>query len=359
MATLKNLTISDTGFIQLPTGTTAQRPVGPTAGMIRFNTDTRTVETYTAAGWVSSSKTQTATGGTITSVGGYTIHTFTSDGTFTPSYSGVVDILLVGAGGAGGAGIGGGGGGGGLIFNTGSTVNSGTAYPITVGTTSPAPGPGHGPVGATGIPTTGLGITANGGGGGCGYYGPGTPSPSQGDGGSGAGGPGYGYATGVRPAGIGFGGQGHPGGYGYHGPHALGTVHAGGGGGGAGEPGYNVQGMGINTAGAGTFPALNGPAQRWDVTHRGQASGGNGIANTISGAQQHYSGGGGGGTHTNHGIGRNNGGMGGGGHCNGPGPNTGTGGTYYGGGGGAGSHPDPSAGGTGYQGIVIVRYQTR
>ena len=29
------------------------------------------------------------------------------------------------------------------------------------------------------------------------------------------------------------------------------------------------------------------------------------------------------------------------------------------GGGGAGSHPDPSAGGSGYQGIVIVRYRNR
>ena len=39
MATLKNTTINDTGFLQLPAGTTAQRPTGST-GMIRVNTNT-------------------------------------------------------------------------------------------------------------------------------------------------------------------------------------------------------------------------------------------------------------------------------------------------------------------------------
>ena len=38
MATLKNTIIDDTGYIQLPVGTTAQRPVSPVAGMVRFNT---------------------------------------------------------------------------------------------------------------------------------------------------------------------------------------------------------------------------------------------------------------------------------------------------------------------------------
>jgi hypothetical protein len=39
MSTLKNTTINDTGFIQIPAGTTAQR-VGTTNGMIRVNTNT-------------------------------------------------------------------------------------------------------------------------------------------------------------------------------------------------------------------------------------------------------------------------------------------------------------------------------
>ena len=43
-----------------------------------------------------------ATGGTITYSGGYTIHTFTTNGTFTPSASGNVEVLVVGGGGGGG-----------------------------------------------------------------------------------------------------------------------------------------------------------------------------------------------------------------------------------------------------------------
>jgi len=37
----------------LPTGTTAQRPVTPTVGTLRYNTDTATVEKYTGTGWYS------------------------------------------------------------------------------------------------------------------------------------------------------------------------------------------------------------------------------------------------------------------------------------------------------------------
>ena len=41
-----------------------------------------------------------ATGGTITYDGNYTVHTFTTSGTFTVTSGGLVDILLVGGGGA-------------------------------------------------------------------------------------------------------------------------------------------------------------------------------------------------------------------------------------------------------------------
>jgi hypothetical protein len=52
MATLKNTTINDTGYIQIPVGTTAQRPASPTSGMIRFNTSLGYVEVYnTTYGW--------------------------------------------------------------------------------------------------------------------------------------------------------------------------------------------------------------------------------------------------------------------------------------------------------------------
>lgn len=52
MATLKNTTINDTGYIQLPSGTTGERPASPTNGMMRYNTTTTNIETYTSVGWV-------------------------------------------------------------------------------------------------------------------------------------------------------------------------------------------------------------------------------------------------------------------------------------------------------------------
>lgn len=52
MATLKNTTFNDTGYIQLPSGTTAQRPVSPTVGMMRYNSTNQALEVYTSLGWV-------------------------------------------------------------------------------------------------------------------------------------------------------------------------------------------------------------------------------------------------------------------------------------------------------------------
>ena len=52
MATLKNTTVNDTGFLTLPSGTTAQRPGSPVAGMVRFNTTLGYAEVYTGAQWV-------------------------------------------------------------------------------------------------------------------------------------------------------------------------------------------------------------------------------------------------------------------------------------------------------------------
>ena len=45
MATLKNTTINDTGFLRLPKGTTGQRPTA-VSGMIRFNTTNSKPEYY-------------------------------------------------------------------------------------------------------------------------------------------------------------------------------------------------------------------------------------------------------------------------------------------------------------------------
>jgi hypothetical protein len=49
MATLLNTTINDTGYVQLPIGTTVQRPSTPTAGQTRYNSTIKTVEWYTGS----------------------------------------------------------------------------------------------------------------------------------------------------------------------------------------------------------------------------------------------------------------------------------------------------------------------
>ena len=52
MASLKNTVINDTGFIQLPSGTTAQRPVSPSVGMMRYNSDLLVGEYYNGTTWL-------------------------------------------------------------------------------------------------------------------------------------------------------------------------------------------------------------------------------------------------------------------------------------------------------------------
>ena len=42
---------SATGGLFLPSGTTAQRPVSPATGQMRFNTTTESVEVYTGSTW--------------------------------------------------------------------------------------------------------------------------------------------------------------------------------------------------------------------------------------------------------------------------------------------------------------------
>ena len=121
------------------------------------------------------------TGGTVTSDGGYTIHTFTSSGTFTVPGTDTlngVEYLVVAGGGGGGASFGGGAGGGGFRTNVSGAVSGRGAgaegamnvapgsYTVTVGAggTSPynnAEGNPGGNSSFNGITSTG------GGGGGC------------------------------------------------------------------------------------------------------------------------------------------------------------------------------------------------
>jgi hypothetical protein len=53
MATLKNTIINDTGYLQLPTGTTAQRPSSVATGMMRQNSTTGLAEYYNGSQWIS------------------------------------------------------------------------------------------------------------------------------------------------------------------------------------------------------------------------------------------------------------------------------------------------------------------
>lgn len=68
---------------------------------------------------VASAAACSATGGTVTQVGGYCVHTFTSSGTFAPgSNVNNLEVLVVAGGGGGGSDLGGGGGGGGVIYKS-------------------------------------------------------------------------------------------------------------------------------------------------------------------------------------------------------------------------------------------------
>ena len=250
-----------------------------------------------------------ATGGTISTSGGFTIHTFTSNGTFTPMGNVNIEYLVVGGGGAGASGIGGGGGAGG--FRTGFLTITNTPKTVTVGV---------GGTGSTGVVNGGNGgdsifdsITAVGGGGG------GTNSAVGVTGGSG-GGSGSFYTLGSAAT----AGQGNAGGAGV-GSGSLGA----GGGGGAGNSGANATPL------------------------SGGGNGGAGQQSSISGIATFYAAGGGGGANS---VAAGAGGSGGGGAGGISGVGTaGTANTGSGGGGNGNSALLSAAGGSG---IVIIRYLT-
>ena len=314
---------SSTGSFQIAKGTTAQRPGSPADGMIRFNTTLNQTEEYRESGWHGLSNKTSVTGGTVTTSGSYTIHTFTSSGTLVVSgapKSGI-DYLLVAGGGGGGSTRAGGGGAGGMTETTGVTLSTGN-YTVTVG------GPGSGAVtngngntnGGVGGPTSFNSATVNGGG-----YG-GGQAQTGGNGGSGGGG------SDGQNGGSGTSGQGNAGG------NSTGSC---GGGGGGGKGGAGGQGN--------------------DSTDSGGAGGAAG-ASSYSGSTVNYSGGGGGGSRD-----AGPGGNGGGGGAGNGGQNgsnlAGNASANQGGGGGGGArlHGGSGAsynGGNGGSGIVIIRYLT-
>jgi hypothetical protein len=103
-----------------------------------------------------------STGGTIIADDNYIYHIFTSNGTFSPNFSGPIAALLVGGGGSGArppsfSGAGGGGGGGGVIQIQERDVSPGE-YDIVIGNG------GRGTLNESGSNTTAFGATAAGGG---------------------------------------------------------------------------------------------------------------------------------------------------------------------------------------------------
>ena len=282
-----------------------------------------------------------STGGTITTSGGYRIHTFSTGNqsgttsTFFADAAGLVDVFLIGGGGGGGGRSGGGGGAGGAIYISNYAIQGGN-IPITVG------GGANGGLGsgneAAGDPPMYNGensvfgtLTALGGG----YGAP--DNDTNGNSGGCGGGAKYGVdgSAGIQTTNSEISSDSRTYGYGRKGGFGFSNPYAGGGGGGIGGDGV-----------AGTSGGEIG-------------DGGPGLAFSISGTSVYYGGGGGGGSH-NPANGLGYGGIGGGGNGGSPGgKNSGSNGADgRGAGGGAGSTDSGSggSGGRGGSGIVIVRY---
>jgi hypothetical protein len=248
-------------------------------------------------------------GGVVTSVGGNTIHTFTTSGTLVPVTPLSASYLVVAGGGGGGYQFGGGGGAGGLLSGSSLTIDSASTYLVTVG----AGGAGATATSANGVSGSNstfsmVSTAAVGGGGG------GSRNGAGSSGGSGGGGAGDNSSVG----GSATSGQGFAGGTG-----SNSSGDAGGGGGGSGAAGSNAA---TTVAGAG----------------------GVGTASSISGTSTYYAGGGGGAGTTPAAGGNGGGGAG----KNG---SVGTAGTANTGGGGGASY-NTYAAGAGGSGIVIISY---
>jgi hypothetical protein len=289
-------------------------------------------------------------GGTITTGGGYRIHTFTDSGSFvTAGTLSQVDTQILAGGGGGGSSLAGGGGGGGILTRTGATVTAGT-YTVTIGAAGAGSPPNDGQMGTIGGTTSVFSTSALGGGAGASR---GTSAEAGANGGGGSSdGPRSG-AQGVAPSSPGWtgyggfrGGDGGGGGSNY--PGGGGAGNAGNGGtpsqnanGGDGGPGrqFNFDGNNYYWAGGGGGSSWN----------QGQRGGNGGIGGGGAGACASGPGGSGGGSAINSG-GSTPGGGGPSASQSGAsaGANTGAGG-------GCGGHPN-GAGGQGGKGIVIIRY---
>jgi hypothetical protein len=281
----------------------------------------------------SDGKTEVAAGGTITTSGGYTYHTFTSSGTFSANRNLTVDVLAIGGGGGGGSQAGGGGGAGGVLYAESYYVGAST-YSVVVG--SGGSGSSSASVkGNNGINSSFSALSAIGGGGGGSNSSAAGANGGSGGGGSGTGGPVGAGGSALQTSGTGFTGYGNAGGQSSNSNPAYGS----GGGGGAGAAGAN----GTSGAGGNGGAGLN----TWSAW----------ATATSTGASGFYAGGGGAsyGQFTGYTVGT--GGSGGGGNGSINNANGGNATTNTGSGGGGGGYTN-GLGGNGGSGVVIIRYLT-
>ncbi len=333
---------SSTGYFDLPAGTTAQRPVSATAGAMRLNTETNYLEIYNGTVWVQlqyAGAMVTATGGSVTMVGNYKLHTFTTSGSLVISSAPIgatIEVLTVGGGGGGSARHTGGGGAGGFRYNSLFSAVAGT-YVVTVGAGGAGAGGSQQPDASSGSLSeiyltsggTGSGLQSAGGGG-AGI------TPRTGGSGAGSSVPVAGAAGNV-PATTPV--QGYAGGTGTG--SGAESTYTGGGGGGAGGAGANGNTNG--TPGAGGIGAVNPIV-------------GSILGESSTGAYYLAGGGGGGGSG---GVAVNGlGGLGGGGRGGSSGDGV-PGTVNTGGGGGSGGFSGGANyyGAAGGSGVVIVRYR--
>jgi hypothetical protein len=278
-----------------------------------------------------------ATGGTITSDGNYTYHTFTSTSTFTPLEKiKNAEVLLVAGGGGGGGGTftnansGGGGGAGGVIAYTGNTFYAGTSYTAVVGAGGTGGSTSVG-IGSQGGSSTFAALSAVGGGGG-------GAEVSGGEGGTTGGSGGGADSKSTQAGSAGTAGQGFAGG------STAGSNGAAAGGGGAG-------GIGVNAT-SGSFDAGAPGGIGTTVYNNWHFATSTGI---LSDGTYYIAGGGGGGSYRSFG---GPGGLGGGGTGGQSTNDNDTAGTANTGGGGGGSANQGAgrAGSAGGSGLIIIRY---
>ena len=279
---------------------------------------------------------QRFSGGIVTSVGGNTIHTFTTSGTLGPITALSASYLIVAGGAGSGSNVGGGGGAGGLLSGSGVTIDPNSTYLVTVGAGGAAVTGETGGNSGSNSSFSMVSTAAVGGGGGSARTGGANTGGAIGGSGGGGGGGTSGSLTGF----AGTSGQGYAGGNGQNA-----STFSGGGGGGAGGVGSNASVSSGGNGGVGATTSI--------ITTT--------IANALSVGQVvsssvYFAGGGGGGANASStSAGSGGSGGGGAGTKTSTAPTAGTANTG-GGGGGGGDGSTGEIGAAGGSGCVIISY---